>query len=178
MTGFRAHVRAEVEARSPVDAREATSVERFLELFDALSDPFSETADPVHVTASGIVIGARGVILLKHRRLGLWLQPGGHIDPGEAPWDAALRETREETGLDVRFHDGADGVPRVVHVDVHPGPKGHTHLDLRYLIGGPDDDPDPPEGESQEVHWFDWEAAIERADPGLRGALKALHPAD
>ena len=146
MIDFRAHVRAEVEARSPVDVREATSVERFLELFDMLSDPFSEAADPVHVTASGIVVGSRGVILLKHRRLGIWLQPGGHIDPGEAPWDAALRETREETGLDVRFHDGVDddGVPRVVHVDVHPGPRGHTHLDLRYLIEGTDDDPDPP----------------------------------
>ncbi len=66
-----------------------------------------------------------------------------------------------------------------MHVDVHPGGRGHTHLDLRYLFdGGPADggaaDPAPPEGESQEIGWFDWDAAIDIADPGLRGALTAL----
>ena len=71
----------------------------------------------------------------------------------------------------------AAGVPELVHVDVHPGGRGHTHLDLRYLFdGGPpgDADPAPPEGESQEVGWFDWAAAIAVADHGLRGALRRL----
>ena len=73
----------------------------------------------------------------------------------------------------------AAGVPELVHVDVHPGGRGHTHLDLRYLFdGGPAEDgsadPAPPEDESQEVGWFDWPAAIAIADDGLRGALTAL----
>ena len=63
------------------------------------------------------------------------------------------------------------GVPELIHVDVHEGGRGHTHLDLRYLIDGGDADPDPPEGESQQIDWFSWDAAIDRADPGLRGIL-------
>jgi 8-oxo-dGTP pyrophosphatase MutT (NUDIX family) len=88
--------------------------------------------------------------------LRIWIQPGGHIDPGELPWDAALRETREETGLDGRFAEpcGSDGVPPLHHVDVHAGGRGHTHLDLRYLIDGGDADPRPPAGESQAIDWF------------------------
>jgi 8-oxo-dGTP pyrophosphatase MutT (NUDIX family) len=90
-----------------------------------------------------------------------------------------LRETREETGLlgasfTGPFGDGA--APVLAHVDVHPGGRGHTHLDLRYLIDGGDADPNPPEGESQAIGWFDWSAAIERTDPGLRGVLLALRP--
>ena len=170
-------IRTDVATRDAVDEREARSIERFLEAYDALVDPFDQRLDPVHVTGSGIVVGSRGVVLLEHKRLGIWLQPGGHIDPGETPWDAALRESREETGLDVRFATvGADGRPPLVHVDVHDGGRGHTHLDLRYLIDGGDADPAPPEGESQNIGWFTWEAAIELADPGLRGALVALRP--
>jgi 8-oxo-dGTP pyrophosphatase MutT (NUDIX family) len=171
-------IRADVAARRPVDEREAISIERFLTFFDALAAPLDQESDPVHVTGSGIVIGPRGVLLLEHRRLGIWLQPGGHIDPGETPWDAALRESREETGLEVSFAGPFDdaGVPELIHVDVHEGGRGHTHLDLRYLIDGGDADPDPPEGESQQIGWFDWDAAIERADPGLRGLLLALTP--
>ena len=106
------------------------------------------------------------------------MQPGGHIDHGETPWEAAKRECWEETGLDVRFVGPFDesGIPELIHVDVHAGGRGHTHLDLRYLFDagpadGGDADPDPPAGESQEIGWFDWDAAIDLADPGLRGAL-------
>ncbi len=67
-------------------------------------------------------------------------------------------------------------MPPLVHVDVHAGGRGHTHLDLRYLLAGGESDPAPPPGESQEIGWFDWDEAIERADDGLRGALRALRP--
>ena len=171
-------VRADVAARQPVDEREAVSIERFLAAFDALAAPLDQGSDLTHVTGSGIVVGPRGVVLLQHKRLGIWLQPGGHIDADETPWGAALRESREETGLEVSFAGSvdSDGVPGLVHVDVHEGGRGHTHLDLRYLIDGGAADPDPPEGESQHIDWFGWEAAVDRADPGLRGILVALAP--
>jgi 8-oxo-dGTP pyrophosphatase MutT (NUDIX family) len=175
---LRRRIRADVEARRPVDERENASIGAFLAAFDRLADPFDQRRDPVHVTGSGVVVGPRGVVLLAHKRLGIWLQPGGHIDPGETPWDAARRESAEETGLTVSFAGplDADGVPLLLHVDVHEGGRGHTHLDLRYLIDGGTDDPDPPEGESQRIDWFDWDAAIERADPGLSGLLRSLAP--
>jgi 8-oxo-dGTP pyrophosphatase MutT (NUDIX family) len=179
LTGeVRALVRASVESRTPVDDREAQAVALFLDAYDRLAEPFEMEADLVHVTGSGFVVGSRGVVLLKHKRLGIWLQPGGHIDSGETPWEASLRECREETGLDVCFAGpvDADGVPELIHVDVHAGGRGHTHLDLRYLIDGGDADPAPPEDESQEIGWFTWSDAIELADPGLKGALIALNP--
>jgi hypothetical protein len=77
--------------------------------------------------------------------------------------------------LEVAFAGvGPDGVPPLAHVDVHPGPRGHTHVDLRYVLDGGDADPSPPVGESQEIAWFAWPDAIAVADPGLRGALAAL----
>jgi len=75
---------------------------------------------------------ARGEVLLhRHRRLDRWLQPGGHIEPGEEPPVGAIRETVEETGFRVRHPQGG---PMLVHVDEHPGPDDHIHLDLRYLL--------------------------------------------
>ncbi|MEY2568326.1 MAG: hypothetical protein QOE35_2855 [Actinomycetota bacterium] len=161
-------LRALVESRAPVDERERESQRRFLAELDRLERPLDEHADPVHVTGSAVVIGPRGVLLHLHKRLGLWLQPGGHIDPGETPEQAALREVQEETGF-------ACTDPQFVHVDVHAGGRGHTHLDLRYLLHA-DGDPTPAAGESQDVRWFGWTEAITMADPGLRGLLVHLRP--
>lgn len=169
---LREAVRAAVTARTPIDDAERDSIRSFLRHFDQLARPFDEHADPIHVTGSAFVVGPRGVVLLRHKRMGMWLQPGGHIDPGETPWAGALREATEETGLACRF---AEDPPRLVHVDVHPGPRGHLHLDLRYLVDGGDADPDPPEGESQQIGWFDWDAAIELAgDPRLAAAFRSI----
>lgn len=157
-------------AASPVDERERESIAEFCEIVPSLSSPFSEHADIRHVTASAIVVGRRGVALHVHKRLGLWLQPGGHIDDGESPHAAAVRESQEELGLVVSHpHDG----PQLIHLDVHPGPRGHRHFDLRYLLLAGDDDPRPGEGESPQARWFTFDEAFAVADLGLRGGLTA-----
>jgi 8-oxo-dGTP pyrophosphatase MutT (NUDIX family) len=168
--GRRNDLRALLESHRPVDARESLSVEIMAAELDRLADPFDREADPTHVTASAVVVGPRGVVLHRHRRLRRWLQPGGHIDPGERPEDAAVRETVEETGLAVSHPPTG---PAMVHVDVHRAARGHVHLDLRYLLRGVDADPAPAPGESQEVGWFSWDEAMGRADAALAGALVA-----
>ena len=168
--GLVAEMYAHFRAATPVDDRERESIAEFLDVVPQLSAPFNEHADVRHVTSSAIVVGRRGVVLHVHKRLGLWLQPGGHIDDGEHPAAAAIRESHEELGLAVAHpHDG----PQLIHVDVHPGPRGHRHFDLRYLLLAGDDDPHPGEGESPEARWFTAEEAFAVADVGLRGGLVA-----
>jgi 8-oxo-dGTP pyrophosphatase MutT (NUDIX family) len=169
MGNLRADVREAVLARRSVavDDREQASVDRFVALFDALQHPFDEDAAITHVTGSAIVVGHRGVLLHLHKRAQIWIQPGGHVDAGESPWEGAIRETLEETGL---LCEHPDQVPVLIHVDVHDAPKGHLHLDLRYLLLGPDADPAPPEGESQDVAWFGWDSKLLERD-SLRGAV-------
>ncbi len=167
-------VRDAVAARLSVDSRERESIAQFLETFDVLDRPFDEHASPTHVTASAIITGDAGVVLHRHKRLGIWLQPGGHIDPGELPWDAARRESLEETGLPVT--PAGREPSTLLHVDVHPGPRGHTHLDVRYHFTAPAVEPAPPDGESPDVAWFSWAQAIAVSEPGLEGVLRAVQP--
>ena len=152
------------------DGREQRSIDECTAQLGTLERPFDRDAAPTHVTASAVVVGRRGVLLHMHRRLHRWLQPGGHLDPGELPEDGALRECEEETGLVVR-HPPAG--PLLVHVDVHTAADDHVHLDLRFLVLGPDADPSPPPDESQDVAWFTWDAAAALADDALAGALRS-----
>jgi 8-oxo-dGTP pyrophosphatase MutT (NUDIX family) len=164
-------VRTALRALDPVDDRERKAIGFTLDALDRLPSPFDEHANPIHLTASAVVVGPRGLLLHRHKRLGIWLQPGGHIDPGESPYDAAVRETEEETGVRAQSPHPS---PPLLHVDVHDVHGGHTHLDLRYALIAGDVEPAPPEGESQHVEWFPRARAWELADPGLVGALVAL----
>ena len=160
-----------VNDRSPVDEVERRDIARFVTEVGRLAEPFDRYADPVHVTGSGFVVGPLGIVLLRHLKIGTWLQPGGHLDPGETPWDAARREVVEETGMHVDF---LDGTPELAHVSVHDVPDGHIHLDLRYLFDGGAMVPAPPAEESQDVHWFAWDQAIGIAEPSLTTILEHL----
>ncbi|MGH2351847.1 MAG: NUDIX hydrolase [Chloroflexota bacterium] len=97
-------------------------------------------------TVAVFVVHAGKVLLHWHRRLQRWLPPGGHIEAGELPDEAAIRETREETGLDVElvdappgadaFHGMVDGPRRLTQplgIQLEDIAPGHQHVDLLYL---------------------------------------------
>ncbi len=126
-----------------------------------------------------MIDAARDVVLLHlHRRLGRWLQPGGHIEHGERPEDAAVRETLEETAVEVRHPRSG---PVILHLDEHPGPDGHLHLDLRYLLLADADAPAVGSGEATgagpgpTLRWEDADGVARHADPSLARAVAALH---
>jgi 8-oxo-dGTP pyrophosphatase MutT (NUDIX family) len=173
-SAVRADLDGLIECHHPRDARERAAKSRILAELDRLPRPFDRDADPVHVTASAVVVGSRGTVLHLHRRLGRWLQPGGHLDVGESAPEAAVRETVEETGLEVAHPRGR---PYLLHLDVHPAADDHVHLDLRFLLVSRDLDPRPAPGESPEVRWFTWEEAEAIADDALVGALHAAREA-
>jgi 8-oxo-dGTP pyrophosphatase MutT (NUDIX family) len=155
---------------SPVNEREEESIARTLDRLSWPGSLFSERENDHHVTASAFVVSSRGVILHRHRRLGIWVQPGGHVDDAEAPEAACLRETAEETGLTARHLSPVE----LFHVDVHPGPRGHTHYDLRYVVLASPEDPQPAPGESPDVFWFDFQDAMVRCEPALIPAIDKL----
>ncbi|NBO33255.1 MAG: hypothetical protein EBV02_02645, partial [Actinobacteria bacterium] len=80
----------------------------------------------------------------------------------------AVREATEELGLAVAHpHDG----PQLIHLDVHPGPRGHRHFDIRFLLLAGNDEPHPGADESPHAKWFSFADAYAIADAGLRGGL-------
>src|SRR5262249_61888150 len=103
---------------------------------ERLPDPFDRRIVEGHLTGSAFVLDAAGerVLLLYHRKLRRWLQPGGHADPGERTGEAvALREAREETGPEaLRLHPGAPRRPgRAVPArPARPGAPAHDHSGL------------------------------------------------
>lgn len=101
-----------------------------------------------HLTASALLLNKTGdaTFLIYHNFLKLWLQPGGHLEPMELPMHGALREFREETGIEnVRLHPWHDENKIPFDMDTHAIPHNekkdegsHFHHDFQYLIVGDD----------------------------------------
>lgn len=116
-----------------------------------------------HFVATGYVVRDGKTLLLRHKKLGLWLPPGGHIDENELPCDAALREIREETGLEAEIvserrapDPQAPGV-RYLHVPNHVQlediPNHPQHIDLIYFCRAARGEPKFSAEESTEMRW-------------------------
>jgi 8-oxo-dGTP pyrophosphatase MutT (NUDIX family) len=171
---------AEALARhAAADPEEAAHLRRIVEFVARHAQPFDRGIVEGHLTGSALVLSAQGdrVLLVHHRKLQRWLQPGGHADPGEASGEAvALREAVEETGIEgLALHPRA---PRPLDVDVHAipafgGEPPHAHLDLRYLVVAPEAGViTPSAAESSDARWFAWnELAALDLDRGLVRAL-------
>ncbi len=133
------HLRGLLQAHPTTDALEADFVQQMLALCDASADPFARDHwDPGHFTASAFVLSADGqsLLLILHGKLNRWLQPGGHVEPGDVDvLAAALREVAEETDITDAEVVGAG----LLDVDIHviPAMKGnpaHKHFDVRILL--------------------------------------------
>lgn len=135
----RATLHALLSAHAPWDAREAQHRARMLELTAVPGDPLRrDHFAPGHFTASAFVLAPdrAALLLVHHRKLDRWLQPGGHVEATDGDLlAAARREVLEETGiaeLDLEQPGSFD-------LDVHPIPAlglelPHEHFDVRFLF--------------------------------------------
>jgi 8-oxo-dGTP diphosphatase len=76
------------------------------------------------------------VLVIHHKRLGVWLPPGGELHDGETPLEAATRELFEETGLTGRFSrvSDVDGVPPgLIGYEEHPAGSKGLHMNFVFV---------------------------------------------
>lgn len=149
---------------------ESAVAARIRSLVEAHDDCFERTCRPGHITGSAWVLSAdlRRCLLLHHKKLAKWLQPGGHADGDPDVVGVAIREAEEESGLQgLRLSGGVAGgsqAPTPLDLDVHLIPErrtadgeliedAHEHHDVRWLLMAPTDAPPVVSDESHDVRW-------------------------
>jgi 8-oxo-dGTP pyrophosphatase MutT (NUDIX family) len=155
-----------LRAHQPADAHEAAMTGRMVTFVETHPDCFQRSLLMGHVTASAWVLDPtrRHVLLLHHRKLDRWLQPGGHCDGDPDVRAVAQREAEEETGLAVRLLDQA-----LFDVDIHPIPArgdvpAHAHFDVRFRFEADFQPPVVRLEEAREARWVPLDEVSQYAD--------------
>jgi len=168
---------------------EAAVVERICALVDSRPDCFERTCRPGHITAAAWILSTdrRRALLTHHRKLGRWLQLGGHADGQWHVEEVALREAREESGL-ARFEFiPIHGAVLPFDLDVHEIPArydadgalvedAHEHHDVRFLLIAASGDEIRVSDESHDLKWCtpDEVRALTDEESVLRMLRKAI----
>jgi 8-oxo-dGTP diphosphatase len=168
-----ARVHRIVSAVEPGDDLEASQKADILNWLATEDDVFrrDKPATPARHLVSYVVFvdtARRSMLLVEHRDAGLHLPSGGHVDPGEDPAEAALREAREEFGVAASFLPKIGAHPLMVSQTTTVGiSAGHTDVSLWYLVQG--DAEAPLEGDVSEFagsRWWTFDEVL-AADPAI-----------
>jgi 8-oxo-dGTP pyrophosphatase MutT (NUDIX family) len=137
MTNSATNIQAIIDVYCKKYPQEATHIHQETAFLKVASHPCSRSNTAGHITGSGIVIQDKKILLIKHRYILEWFQPGGHIDDGETPLAAAIRELTEETGWQTELI----GEDLPIDIDIHLIPANpkknegeHFHVDFAYLL--------------------------------------------
>lgn len=152
---------------SPVDAGEREMLVRMREFMAAHEDCFERHLAVGHMTGSAWILDVERehVLLTHHAKLNRWLQLGGHADGNPDLLSVAMREAREESGLEgIRVLS-----PTPFDVDIHEIPARrreeiHLHYDVRFLMEASRAEPLVVTEESHELAWVPLAGLAERAD--------------
>lgn len=162
------------------DAAQKTVAQAIADFVRRRPDCFFRSCTEGHITGSAWVLDASGdkALLMLHKKLGRWLQPGGHADGESEVAEVALREAEEESGL-----SGLSRLsPRIFDVDIHaiparPGEPEHLHYDLRFALKAPEGAELVGNEESLALGWFAREAILEmRVDASVRRLAHKWRP--
>lgn len=150
-------VLALLECHAAFDADEREHVARTIAFVRKTPLFWPRTTAEGHITASAWIVSHDGghALLIHHRKLDRWFQPGGHIENDTDLIAAATREATEETGL----QHLQLVAPAIFDVDVHPIPgnakePGHYHYDIRFAFRTDRDAPLKLSAESKDLRWF------------------------
>lgn len=165
-------------------ADERATTDRVRALLEARPDAYHRDCfEPGHITSSAWIVSREtgAALFTHHRKLGRWLQLGGHADGETDVLASALREAEEESGLRGFRPLPGEGMPEILDVDVHRIPArknepAHEHHDIRFLLEVSDDQPIAHQvEESKGVRWFaaDEVASVFDEESILRMARKA-----
>ncbi|KQR37607.1 hypothetical protein ASF80_13830 [Microbacterium sp. Leaf159] len=149
----------------------------FATFFPDEHGPVSRDDGPDHATASALVFDPTltRTLLVFHAKGQFWVQPGGHLESGDASIaDAALRELREETGVVV------SGLPESLVYDLdHHGLSSafgrcSSHLDIGVAVVVPEGAALIVSDESEDVRWWPIDALPDQVPPGFDGRVRRL----
>jgi 8-oxo-dGTP pyrophosphatase MutT (NUDIX family) len=153
---------------------ECKTVALFEHLLGDGEDPFRRERLAGHFTASAWVVSADGTrtLLTHHRKLGLWLQLGGHADGERDLCVAALREAREESGLiGLTIEFGIFDLDRHV-IPEHKSVPEHWHYDVRYVVRGGSNESYVVSDESHDLAWRD--ISVLAKDPAADASVRRM----
>lgn len=152
----RAEIRSEIAAIAPAGDDERRDIGETLAWIDSGSEIFriaKPDTPPKHLIAYFVVLDGAHILLVDHKNSGLWLPPGGHVDPGEHPRETVVREAVEELGLEAVFLRPEPMMLTVV--DTVGRTAGHQDVCLWYVIAGDRHEPlEYCRDEFNGVRWF------------------------